>query len=97
MPVLKPPKPPEDDNQTLRPGFASEEPDDDLEEPGPDPKTLMGQAHYAGMTPEEADAAFSAETLCTTCVCAPVCRVAEPAAKSLSVISRCVAFLPSGR
>ncbi len=79
----------------LRPGFASEEPEPEEEEQ-PDLTPKMAAAHYAGMSEQEAADVYNAETLCTSCLHLPVCKVAEQAEKSLSVITRCVAYIPGG-
>lgn len=84
-PAAKPP------TEKLRPGFASEEPRDE-EEPKLEGK--LGVAHYAGMTEKEAAEAWAKETLCSTCLCQGVCRVAAAAQDSLVLVSRCLSYLP---
>lgn len=78
----------------IKPGFASAEPD-----PEPDPGEeaaragRAGRAHYAGMSDAEAQETWKAETLCVTCLCAGVCRVAAGAEAPLVVVSRCLAYI----
>ena len=83
-----------DEDEELRPGFASEDPAE--EEPRP---VLMGNlkiAHYDGATAEEAEAMWQAETLCLSCVIADMCKVAQGTREPLVVISRCLSYIPAG-
>jgi len=75
----------------IRPGFASEEQAEDAE---PLPKNLE-VAHYGGVTDVEAAGIWEAETLCLTCLCAGVCRIAVGTREPLVVVSRCLAYLPT--
>jgi hypothetical protein len=51
--------------------------------------------HYAGIA--EPRAVWEAETLCTKCLIAPMCKVAEGTEAALVVVSRCLAFIPEPR
>jgi hypothetical protein len=50
-------------------------------------------AHYVGMSETEAAKVFNAETICVNCVCSPMCIVAKNIENTLTVISRCLAYV----
>lgn len=79
----------------MRPGSASEEESPEEESPEVLPKNLR-VAHYDGAEPEEAARVWMSETLCVGCLSAGVCRVADGAEGPLVVVSRCLAYIPSG-
>ncbi len=81
------------DANELRPGFASEDPTE-AEELPPLPKNLE-VAHYGGITAEEATKIWEAETLCLSCLCAGVCKIAAGTTEPLVVVSRCLSYLPT--
>ncbi len=62
----------------------------------PDPGSRLGFAHYSDMEADEAAAVFKRETLCVSCLCVSVCRVAAGVEEPLVVVSRCLAYLPVG-
>jgi len=80
-----------DEKTVLRPGFASEEPEP--EEPAID-MTRAEAAHYGGLTESQAAETWARETLCRTCLCQGVCRVAAAAEGPLVTVSRCLSYLP---
>lgn len=75
-----------------RVGSASE----DSESSPPDP-SRVGRAHYAGMSELEAARVFHEESLCVSCFMSAMCRVASGVEVSLTVVSRCLAYIPSER
>lgn len=77
----------------LKPGFASSEPIE--EDPEPQAPSIS-HAHYDGCTDEEAADVWESETLCRRCLCAGVCAIARATTQgSLTVVSRCLAYLPA--
>lgn len=63
----------------------------------PDPGSRVGFAHYADVDPDEATEIFRRETLCVSCLSSTVCRIAAGVDQgSLTVVSRCLAYLPVG-
>lgn len=51
-------------------------------------------AHYAGMTEEQAKMVFQQECICVNCYCNLMCKVAAGIDQGLVVITRCLGFLP---
>lgn len=96
---------------TIKPGSASREVVEESPEfdppffgsasVGDEPETpidpsRVGRAHYAGMNELEAGRVFHEECLCVSCFQASMCKiVAAGIEDSGTVISRCVAYLPS--
>lgn len=62
----------------------------------PDPGSQLGTAHYAGMEDEDAREVWKRETLCVSCLSGQVCMVAAGVEGPLVVVSRCLAYLPTG-
>ena|SRR3990172_2493693 len=54
----------------------------------------VGFAHYDGMSNEEATKTFREECLCAHCFLLPMCKVSAVIQESLTVVSRCLAYLP---
>ncbi len=62
----------------------------------PDPGSRLESAHYAGMEEEDASEVWKRETLCVSCLSNRVCMIAAGIEGPLVVVSRCLAYLPSG-
>lgn len=88
----------DDDDGVLRPGFASEEPESapNGQKDGAveDVPRVTG---YEDVHEQDAAELWQSETLCVTCMSAPVCRHAEGMHEALVVVSRCLAYLPVPR
>jgi len=82
--------------EILRPGFASvETPVDRDADPVVDRRAELEHSHYGGASDETAvEKTWAKETLCTKCLCAPVCVVFAGAQAPRVVVSRCLAHLP---
>lgn len=78
--------------ESPRPGSASYEPDESLE--SIDYSSRLATAHYANQIESEAQETWKVETICFTCACSPVCRISNGIQDSLTVISRCLAYIP---
>ena len=87
-----PDREPDEDGEDLRPGFASEE--DTEETPAPILTGNLKIAHYDGVSAEEAEKVWNQETLCGSCLAAPMCKVSEHTPGPLIVVARCLAYLP---
>lgn len=81
---------PEPEFEPPRVGSASEDPEPVVP---PDP-SRVGRAHYAGMSEVEAAKTFHKESLCVSCFMSAMCKVAAGVESSLTVVSRCLAYLP---
>lgn len=80
-----------------RVGSASAEPVEETpkEPPKTEAEVRVRLATYDGMDEDEATRAWKRETLCATCVCANVCRVATVTGETMVVVARCLAYIPS--
>jgi hypothetical protein len=94
----------------IKPGSTSEDFEEELESEfeaprigsaseDPEPIILsdtsrVGRAHYEGMSEVEAVKTFHEESLCGSCFMSAMCRVAVGVDSSLTVVSRCLAYLP---
>lgn len=79
----------------ISPGFASFEPSESAVTVNI--RGRVAQAHYAGMTEDEAAKLWESEILCLSCLSAGVCRHANGIHDSLVSITRCLAYIPSTR
>lgn len=79
--------------QPMAPGSVAHDPDEELELP--DPASRIGRAHFSGMTEGEAAKVWRDETVCFTCLSAPVCRISNGIQDTMTTISRCLAYIPT--
>ena len=80
------------DYQTMAPGSVASE--GNLEPAIGNPESVVGKAHYAGFTEEQAREQWEQETICFTCLSVTVCKIATGIEAPLAAVTRCLAYLP---